>query len=69
MWGPCLPLVSREWKSDSNSSYNCTPFFHSLLTKGRLSNLVLGYGIVGIVELLCGTLNNTVCNCIPRLLN
>ena len=30
-----LPLVSREWKNGSNSSYNCTPFLHSLLTKGR----------------------------------
>ena len=28
-----LPLVSREWKNGSNSSYNCTPFPHSLLTK------------------------------------
>ena len=24
-----LPLVSREWKTGSNSSYNCTPFLHS----------------------------------------
>ena len=31
-----LPLVSREWKNGSNSSYNCTPFLHSLLTKGKL---------------------------------
>ena len=30
-----LPLVGREWKNGSNSSYNCTPFLHSLLTKGR----------------------------------
>ena len=30
-----LPLVSREWKNRSNSSYNCTPFLHSLLTKGK----------------------------------
>ena len=30
-----LPLVSREWKNGSNSSYNCTPFLHSLLTKGN----------------------------------
>ena len=30
-----LPLVSREWKNGSNSSYNCTPFLHSLLTKGK----------------------------------
>ena len=34
-----LPLVSREWKNGSNSSYNCTPFLHSLLTKGRLKGL------------------------------
>ena len=32
-----LPLVSREWKNGSNSSYNCTPFLHSLLTKGKLT--------------------------------
>ena len=31
-----LPLVSRGWKRGSNSSYTCTPFLHSLLTKGRL---------------------------------
>ena len=30
-----LPLVSREWKNGSNSSYNCTPFLHSLLTRGK----------------------------------
>ena len=30
-----LPLVSREWKNGSNSSYNCTPFLHALLTKGK----------------------------------
>ena len=30
-----LPLVSREWKNGSNSSYNCTPFLHSLPTKGK----------------------------------
>ena len=30
-----LPLVRREWKNGSNSSYNCTPFLHSLLTKGK----------------------------------
>ena len=28
-------LVSREWKNGSNGSYNCTPFLHSLLTKGK----------------------------------
>ena len=28
--------VSREWKNVSSSSYNCTPFLHSLLTKGKL---------------------------------
>ena len=32
-----LPLVSREWKTGSNSSYNCTPFLQSLLTKGKRS--------------------------------
>ena len=31
-----LPLVSREWKNGSNSSYNWTPFLHSLLAKGKL---------------------------------
>ena len=36
-----LPLVSREWKSGSNSSYNCTPFLHSLLTKGKSNQEVL----------------------------
>ena len=30
-----LPLASREWKNGSNGSYNCTPFLHSLLTKGN----------------------------------
>ena len=30
-----LPLVSREWRNGSNSNYNCTPFLHSLLTKGK----------------------------------
>ena len=29
-----LHLVRREWKNGSNSSYNCTPFLHSLLSKG-----------------------------------
>ena len=33
----CLPLVSREWKNGSNSSYNCIPFLHSLLTKGKIA--------------------------------
>ena len=31
-----LPLVSREWKNGSSSSFSCTPFLHSLLTKGKL---------------------------------
>ena len=31
-----LPLVSRKWKNGSNSSYNCTPFLHPLLTKGKM---------------------------------
>ena len=30
-----LPLVSREWKNGSNSTCYCTPFLHSLLTKGK----------------------------------
>ena len=36
--GIFLPLVSRAWKTGSNSSYNCTPFLHSLLTKGKFGN-------------------------------
>ena len=31
-----LPLVSREWRNGSNSSYNSTPFLHSPLTKGKM---------------------------------
>ena len=45
-WQTNLPLVSREWKNGSNSSYNCTPFLHSLLTKGKLNaetHLQLGF--------------------------
>ena len=34
----CLPLVSREWKNGRNSSYNCTPVLHSLLTKGKFDD-------------------------------
>ena len=30
-----LALVSREWKNGSTGSYNCTPFPHSLVTKGK----------------------------------
>ena len=30
-----LPLVRKEWKNGSNCSCNCTPFLHSLLTKGK----------------------------------
>ena len=48
-----LPLVSREWKNGSNSSYNCTPFFHSLLTKGKLSG-VEGLGFKGFRVLVSG---------------
>ena len=33
-----LPLVSREWKNGSNSSYNCTPFLHFPLTKGKIQD-------------------------------
>ena len=29
------PRPSREWKNGSNSSHNCTPFLHSLPTKGK----------------------------------
>ena len=29
-----ISLVGREWKNGSHSSYKCTPFLHSLLTKG-----------------------------------
>ena len=36
-----IPLVSREWKHGSNSSYNCTPFIHSLLTKGKVAACIL----------------------------
>ena len=36
-----LPLVSMEWKNGSNSGYNCTPFLHSLLTKGKDFNCAL----------------------------
>ena len=36
-WGVYLLLVSREWRNGSNSSYNGTPFLHSLLTKGKFS--------------------------------
>ena len=32
-----LPLASREWKNGSDSSYNCTPFLHSLLAKGKVT--------------------------------
>ena len=31
------PLVNREWKNGGNSSYNGTPFLHSLLSKGTVS--------------------------------
>ena len=40
-----LPLVSREWKNGSNSSYNCTPFLHSLLTKGKLASRLQDRGV------------------------
>ena len=36
-----LPLVSREWENGSNSSYNSTPFLHSLLTKDKTQGLQL----------------------------
>ena len=40
-FGVYLPLISREWKNGSNSSYNCTPFLHSLLTKGKFRGRLL----------------------------
>ena len=43
-----LPFVSREWKNGSNSSYNCTPFLHSLLTKGKFRGLVLRVQEIGV---------------------
>ena len=45
-----LPLV-REWRNGSNSSYNCTPFLHSLLTKGK-GVWGLRFGVRGLV-LVC----------------
>ena len=41
-----LPLVSREWKNGRNSSYNysCTPFLHSLLTKGKVTGVCVTVG-------------------------
>ena len=41
IWGN-LSLVSREWRNGSNRSYNCTPFLHSLLTKGKVRGEGLG---------------------------
>ena len=51
-----LPLVSREWKNGSYSSYNCTPFLHSLLTKGefRVSDPSLSLGFRGSLSFLVG---------------
>ena len=46
-----LPLVSREWNNGSNSSYNCTPFLHSLLAKGK--HILDGYVTLGAYR-LCG---------------
>ena len=37
-----LALVSREWKNGSTGSYNCTPFLHSLLTKGKFKVGIFG---------------------------
>ena len=37
-------MVSREWKNGSNSSFNYTSFFHSLLTKGKNAFFSLGLG-------------------------
>ena len=47
-----LPLVSRKWKNGSNSSYNRTPFLHSLLTKGKnQDNWALGHFIFSLIGL------------------
>ena len=57
LWALLLPLVSREWKNSSNSSYNCTPFLHSLLTKGKLNDprlSELGYIIYSLLWILQG---------------
>ena len=48
----CLPLVSREWKNGSNSSFNCTPFLHSLLTKGKTEKVGFPGFRHGLKELL-----------------
>ena len=53
-----LPLVSREWKTGSNSSYNCTPFLHSLLTKGKLR--VSGCRDQGFGPLICEVVGTRV---------
>ena len=36
-WGTIITTITtgREWRNGSNGSYNCTPFLHSLLTKGK----------------------------------
>ena len=52
--GLYLPLVSREWRNGSNSSYNCTPFLHSLLTKGKYIVWVLGFRISALLGLVFG---------------
>ena len=41
--------MSRDWKNGSRSSYNCTPFLHSLRTKGKFrAHGVWGLGFIEI---------------------
>ena len=44
-----LPLVIREWKNGSNSSYNCTPFLRSLLAQGK-NRAPLGDPLYGFIK-------------------
>ena len=50
-----LPLVSREWKNGSNGSYNCTPFLHSLPTKGKFQHGGCWLGSVCLARPGCWT--------------
>ena len=61
---PNLPLLSREWKNGSNS-YNCTPFLHSLLTKGKQKKIghqraCLGFGVGSLVAFECRNTDSEV---------
>ena len=44
-FGLSLPLVSREWRNEVQLQLLLLPFFHSLLTKGRL-----GFGAFRLSE-------------------